>query len=319
MKIAALILAHRNKAQLERLIRALSHPDIDIYIHLDKKSSLSPEDFRHLDVRFTEKRIDVSLFEFSMVEAEIELLRTACAQGDYGYHMLLSGQCYPLRHIDDIHAYLSAVYPRPLIEVISPKLVTKFARQFRYPHTLKRFRTGSFAFLQKYLPTKSIYPYKYVPEAIVFAATVLRGLFVKSPAKRLEAMGLEPYFGPQWWILPDVSIDGILSSYDDPDFRSCMTDCFSCDETFFQTAIMRQAENLGITLAEDGYYRNKKWFTIFSHGHPILLTREHYDQLIVSNMLFARKFDLDADTGILDLLDEHSLALKNTPIPDWIL
>ena len=316
MKTAVLILAHQNKAQLDRLIGTLEHPDIDIYIHLDKKSPLSPGDFCRSNVRFTGKRVDVSLFEFSMVEAQIELLRTACSHGEYGYFILLSGQCYPLRHVDDIHAYLENVYPRPLIEVISPKIVTKFARQFQYPHTLKRFRTGSFAFLKKYLPTKSIYPYKYVPEAIVFAATLLRGLFVRSPAKRLEEMGIEPYFGTQWWILPDVAIDGILQCYDDPEFRSCMKDCFSCDETFFQTAIMRQADRLGISLNGDGYYRSKKWFTIFSQGHPILLTRDHYGQLIGSGMLFARKFDMDTDAEILDMLDAHSLALRNTPICD---
>ena len=53
MKIAVLILAHKNKGQLERLISAMQHSLVDIYIHLDKKSSLSPADFSHLDVRFT--------------------------------------------------------------------------------------------------------------------------------------------------------------------------------------------------------------------------------------------------------------------------
>jgi hypothetical protein len=36
MKIAHLILAHKAPAQLERLMRALSHPQADIFIHLDK-------------------------------------------------------------------------------------------------------------------------------------------------------------------------------------------------------------------------------------------------------------------------------------------
>ena len=311
MKVAALILAHKNEEQLKRLISVLQHPSVDIYVHLDKKSSLSPADFQSSDVQFTEERIDISLFDFSMVDAEVELLRTASSRGKYGYYILLSGQDYPLRHIDNIYDYLCSSYPKPLIEVISPEVVTKFAIQFQYPHILKRFRTNSEAFLKKHLPTKSTYPYKYIPEGIVRAVTMINGLFVKSPKKRLKAMGISPYFGPQWWILPDIVIDEMLHMYENKDFCSCMKYCFSCDETFFQTAIMVHADRFGIKLDDKGYYRNKKTFTIFSHGHPILLRQEHYNQLISSSMLFARKFDAQVDSEIMDMLDRHNTVTEN--------
>jgi hypothetical protein len=283
---------------------------------LDKKSTLSPSDFQGQNVRFTEHRMDISLFDFSMVDAEIELLRTASSHERYAYYILLSGQCYPLRHIDNIYDYLCKSYPKPLIEIISPEVVTKFARQFQYPHVMKKFRTSSEVFLRKHLPTKSIYPYKYISEGIVFAATFVKGLFVKSPKQRLKEMGIDPYFGPQWWVLPDVVIDEILCLYEDKQFCNCMKGCFSCDETFFQTAIMVHSNRFGITLNDKGYYRNKKWFTIFSHGHPVVLTHNHFDEIISSKMLFARKFDLDSDSAILDMLDKHSLDLHDEAIQD---
>ena len=37
MKIACLILAHKNPGQLQRVIKAMQHPAIDMYIHVDKK------------------------------------------------------------------------------------------------------------------------------------------------------------------------------------------------------------------------------------------------------------------------------------------
>lgn len=309
MRVAVLMLAHKNKKQIERLISVLTHPVVDIYIHLDKKSTLSPSDFDGCNVRFTEKRFDIVPFDFSMVDAEMELIRTALAYDQYGYYILLSGQCYPLRHINDIVRYLKNNYPKPFIEVISPQKVTKFKRIFRYPHILKKFRTDSENFLRKHLSPKSIYPYKYIPEGIVFAATLVKSFFVKCPQKRLKAMGIDSYFGPQWWILPDVVINEMLSFYNDRTYCSCINDCFSCDETFFQTAIMVYADRFEIKINERGYYPNKKWFTIFSHGHPILLTKEYFDQLISSKMLFARKFDMDIDSKILDMLDEHNLRL----------
>ena len=316
MKVAALILGHKNKAQLERLFSVLKHPSIDIYVHLDKKSSLSPADFQHHNVHFTEKRFDIALFDFSMIDAEMELIHTAVSHEQYGYYILLSGQCYPLRHIDDIYNYLCRTYPKPLIEIISPEIVTKFARQFKYPHVLKKFRTSSETFLRNHLRGKSIYPYKYVPEGIAFAATVIKNLFVKSPKQRLKAEGIEPYFGPQWWILPDVVIEEMLRFYENSYFCDCIRDCFSCDETFFQTAIMVHANRFGIVLNEKGYYLNKQWFTIFSHGHPITLTQTHFEQIITSKKLFARKFDIDKDSLILDMLDKRNLELRNKEIFD---
>ena len=315
MKIAVLILAHKNKQQLERLISTLEHPSVDIYIHLDKKSMLSPLDFQHLNVRFTNKRFDVALFDFSMVDATMELVHTANFYGKYNYYLLMSGQCYPLRHIDNIYDYLRRSYPKPLIEITSPEIVAKFARTFKYSHVLKRFRTASFSVIQKCRHGKSIYPYKYIPEGVVFVATLLKGLFVKSPKQRLNDMGINPYRGPQWWILPDAVIDEMLGFYDNKKYCNCIRDCFSCDETFFQTAIMVHADKFGISLNENGYYLNKKWFTIFSHGHPITLTQNHFDQLISSNMLFARKFDEDVDSVILDMLDQYSLDMRNEEIP----
>ena len=45
MKIAHLILAHKNPAQLERLIRAMKHPAFHFYIHVDKKSDIGPFEY----------------------------------------------------------------------------------------------------------------------------------------------------------------------------------------------------------------------------------------------------------------------------------
>jgi hypothetical protein len=41
MKIAHLVLAHKNPQQLERMLEALDHPQCDFFIHLDKKADIS--------------------------------------------------------------------------------------------------------------------------------------------------------------------------------------------------------------------------------------------------------------------------------------
>lgn len=314
MKVAALILAHKSKKQLERLILALRHPCVDIYIHLDKKSTLSPADFAQYNVHFTKKRFDITLFDFSMVDAEIELLRTASNQAKYGYYILLSGQCYPLRHIDDIYSYLRKSYPKPLIEIISTELEPMFAHQFRFSYGLKKFRSSSERWINKYIPTKLARLSKYIIKSIFLAAALMKRMFVKSPKQRLKAMGMGSYFESQWWMLPDLAIDEMIGFYENQEFCNCIRDCFSCDETFFQTAMMVHAERFGISLNEKGRYPNKKRFAIFSHSHPVILTEKHFEEMTSSTKLFARKFDIDVDSKILDLLDQHNLDLRNDKI-----
>lgn len=315
LKVAVLMLAHKNKDQIERLISVLQHPSIDIYIHLDKKSELSPSDFQHPNVRFTDKRIDITLFDFSMIEAEMELIRTASSYEKYAYYILLSGQCYPLRHINNIYDYLCENYPKPLIEIISPKIVTKFKKQFQYSYAMKKTRTKYSSIIRKKFPSIGPYLWK-LPGGFIFLVTLMKTCLIGSPQKRLNGMNIDPYFGPQWWILPDTVIEEITNIWENKKFCACMRDCYSSDETFFQTAIMIYADRFGITLNEKGYYLNKKWFTIFSQGHPVLLMEEHFDKLKSSKMLFARKFDIEKDSVILDMLDKHHLELLNEMIED---
>ena len=42
MKVSYLVLVHQKPFQLERLVCALMHPDVDFYIHVDKKADIKP-------------------------------------------------------------------------------------------------------------------------------------------------------------------------------------------------------------------------------------------------------------------------------------
>jgi hypothetical protein len=45
-------------------------------------------------------------------------------------------------------------------------------------------------------------------------------------------------------------------------------------------------------------------------GHPTIFRVQHYDQLMKSDKLFARKFDMDVDAKIIDMLEKsiHQLV-----------
>lgn len=303
MKIAVLILAHKNKEQLERLLSALQHHNIDIFVHLDRKSSIQSSDIHVPNVFFTKKRHDVGLFEFSMVDAEMELIQTARSHGHYDYYILMSGQCYPIKRIDNIYDYLCKKYPEPFIEIVAPTEHNYVRKNFAHVYVMKRFKLKTYAFLKKHFSYKAYRVLRYVPGGFVFAVSLIKELFVRSPKTRLDRINYPTYCGSQWWILPDRIIDRTIEFYQNKHFCKIVYDTFSCDETFFQTAIMAEKERNGIVVDDQGNYMNRRWFYIFGEGHPFTLTQKDYDQIISSEMLFARKFDTDIDARILDSLD----------------
>ena len=72
------------------------------------------------------------------------------------------------------------------------------------------------------------------------------------------------------------------------------------DETFFQTVLL-SSSLAGTVNNEQLHYLD--WSA--GSAHPGTLTAADLPQLRASGMLFARKFDADVDSEILDLLDEE--------------
>ena len=107
MKIAYLMLVHRNPGLLKRLIAKLSCKDSDFFIHVDRKAEI-----RHFsgitgDNSFlSQDRISVYYGGFSQVEATLLLLREAMSgPQDYDYFVLLGSSHYPLRSKEYIHRF----------------------------------------------------------------------------------------------------------------------------------------------------------------------------------------------------------------------
>ena len=309
MKIAVLLLVHKNKEQLERLLMNMSHANIDIFVHVDQKCDFSPDEIRYGgSVRFTEKRYNIGLFEFSMVDAEMELIRTARKYGEYQYFVLMSCQCYPLCKTEELYCCLKERYPEPFIEIVSPTKENYVKKNFAHVYILKRLKLRTYDVLKKVFPHKVFRLLRYLPGGFVFGVSAIKELFYGSPKKRLQAMGFPLYCGSQWWILPDRVIDNVLAEYDNKKFCKAIYDTFSCDETFFQTAIMKKSIENGIVLDEKGNYMNKRWYFVFSDGHPITLTKNDYPEIANSGMWFARKFDTTVDQDILDIIDREKLT-----------
>lgn len=110
MKLAFLIQCHKNAEQINQLIQALSHPDIDLYIHVDRKSRIIQQIniFKsNVIILPDEERVDVRWGTFSQVEATLNLLKHSYKK-KYDYYWLISGQDFPLISAKSIITKLSS-------------------------------------------------------------------------------------------------------------------------------------------------------------------------------------------------------------------
>lgn len=120
-KIAFLIMAHKNLAQVSRLVDRLRSDETDVFLHYDAKSNATTEDLEKLGVILTNERRHGALFGQSLIDIELLLLNTADEYArrnniEYQYYCLLSGQDYLLKTVSDIVKDLNENYPKPFID-----------------------------------------------------------------------------------------------------------------------------------------------------------------------------------------------------------
>lgn len=119
MKIAILILCHKNPKQINLLLDKLNHQDIDCYIHIDKKADFANKITKRSNIVLLpdEKRVSVEWAQISMVTATINLVEEAHRHGKYDYYWLISGQDWPLRSADKIVKFLKNTMARILFSI----------------------------------------------------------------------------------------------------------------------------------------------------------------------------------------------------------
>lgn len=84
MKIAFLMQCHKNPEQINLLLKALKHPRVDVFIHVDSKSENIRDNIeKNEGIYLLPKKdcIDVQWAQFSQVKATLNLLNAAISRG----------------------------------------------------------------------------------------------------------------------------------------------------------------------------------------------------------------------------------------------
>jgi hypothetical protein len=279
MRIACIIMAHKDPHQIERLINKFHHLPVDFYIHLDKKVNRTSFDFLSgiPNVYFISQRVRVRWASYSFLNAILQSLKEVLAKGvPYDFLSLMSGQDYPIKPVSGFYNILENNIGKNFIsyEVDGKWWQHAISRIHKYHFT-------NFGFWGKY-------------KIQFFLNAIL-------PDRKFP-LAYELFGGPRamcMTVTSDCAAFLVHFIETNKKLRDFIRFTWGPDEFVIPTLIMNS--KFRETVINDNLY-----YIDWTQGgsNPKILATEDFDLLISSDKMMARKFDIVQEPAILDLLDK---------------
>lgn len=296
MKHAILILAHKEFSLLCRIINYFAY-NCDVFLHIDKKSSITSEEMDTLhsypNVKMITRKFSVHWGGFSMLKCELYMLRQALEKSDASYFHLISGQDYPIRPLDDLLSFFNSCGKKNYI----------------YFHHLPYvwWEGCTFHRFQYY------YPYDWVQ-----GRTEKGQKFINSFLKRQVKWNIKRsipdqfahlYGGSQWFSITRKAVVALLDYTNEcPAFYRRMKYTYAPEETYVSTILVNLLPKEEIVCDDLRFVRWK-----YENGSfPANLSMEHFALFFLRKDLFVRKIATPNSDTLLAVIDEY--LLKNVYI-----
>lgn len=302
MKLAFLILAHKNPNQLIELLQRLDSSSSLFFIHIDSKVDISPfkkltEDFNNV---FWTKRENGRWGDIGIVKASLNCLISATEHSsDISHYILLSGQDYPLKNINKIIAFFKENKNTSFIEH------NPFPIQKLNYSGYDRIRAYSLNFYGK---RQTAVPLSWNPKFNLKGRILNYFLLLLHlpKGKRKHPKGIRPFYGSQWWVLSNETARSVIEFINTrPDMLAFYKHSLLPDEIFFQSilgSIQNQLPANQKVLNENLHYIDWE----LEESHPKILKPDDFKKLISSDKFFARKFELPESNELIQKLNERN-------------
>ena len=281
MRVAFLMQCHKNPEQINLLLDALNHPMADVFVHVDKKSQEIREKITQGEGVYIlpeQQCVDVQWAQYSQVEATLQLLSAAVNRGEYSHYWLISGQDYPLRHVDSIIDFLEANQEANFIECSQTKT----------------FNKRNDVYFPNFVIGRKLWK-KVLKNLWIYGTGGWKKTFLVF--KRKAPDDFKYWFGSQWWCLDGKTVQWIVDYLNEHiEYGKFFEHSLCPDECFFQTLVM----NSPFASSVKPYLHYIKWGK--GKSSPRILTESDYQEIVDSSKLMARKFDIDVDKEIINKL-----------------
>lgn len=279
--IVYLIIAHNYPSpnNLVRFINLLKYENDLVYIHVDLKYDLT--DFKscfsnQANVRFIKNRVKVYWAAYSMVQATVNSFNEILSEvKDFDYLNLLSAQDYLLKPIASFHDFLHNHPGKAFMHCLDVNTEWTEAKSRVTQYHLTNFR----------------FPGKYKLQKLINLILPSR----KMPCN-MTIVGRS-----QWFTISKKHVDYIVTTIANyPQLVLFFKFTWAPDEFIFQTILFN-------SIYKDDIVNNNLRYIDWSEGkkNPKIFTSDDLNLLIESNQFFARKFDLNVDSTIFDLIDQN--------------
>ncbi len=267
MRLAFIVSAYKQPEMLERLVRRLQGRPC--YIHVDLRTPAAVWARMEAALRDVPgvvflRRHACRWGDFGHVEATLKGLR-ALSQIEYDYVALLTGQCYPLREVEQMEAELEGWQGKSRIQ-IEPLPWKQWPRENGGYKRIDRFHFPLILFKKR--------------------------LWIKLWRRKLP-YNLHPYGGSGYWCISRQCAEAILRFVEiHPKYSRFFQKTYTPDELFFQT-ILGNLPARGELISEGIHYM--EW------PGPAVLNEQAVGRALASDRWFARKL---ADPRLLEQIDQ---------------
>jgi len=306
MKLAYIVKAHKNPAQVRRMMTRFYFPGAAFYLTIDKNSNFSAfkREMRKLDSNipcfWVHPLRNGTWSGPGLVLSSLDALKTILAQESPPQQIYqISGQCYPIKPIHRLADYFASLGNHFMMECIPPPVPSwkdgGWRRLDHYHYILPSwmpFDTGWREFPETY-------------ERRTLKSRLLNEwLRRRFPLPRIHPDYVRHHFGHAFWSLTPEAAEYVLSFHQThPDFFGHHRYTFALDEYFFQTIIGSSEKWRQLITQSRQHYCD--WG---APVRPAILTMAHRDELRKTDWLVARKFDETVDAEILDWIDDNLLG-----------
>jgi hypothetical protein len=288
ISIGFILLTHRQPKQIYRLIdklnRMFNYPPIVCH-HDFYKCDLSVDTLPK-NVSFVRPHIETAWGKFSIVEATVEAIKLMYESANSpDWFVLLSGSDYPIKTAEQILDDLST--SKYDAHINHEEVIYKV-----YKENVKMGLVWQILAHQRYCS----YELVSIPWLNNFQFRLEHPLLTKPFLPFSDQ--LRCFGGGQWFSANKRAAEYIIEFHSQ---KNALTSHYRqrmfADESYFQTIL---ANTPHLHLKNDDY-RYVDWST--KAAHPKTMVIEDLPNLLASSCHFARKFDIDIDSNILDQLD----------------
>ena len=313
MEISYIILVHKNPDQVNRLVNRLKDQKTYFYIHVDRTVPVEPfmavikeqENIHFLD---DHQRKPGTWGDIGIVKGTLNAMMQILKDKRSGYCILLSGQDYPLKRHDTLNDFLQKNDGTHFLDIFKMPgkwkgLATERLNRYKISKSSKR---GHFTLLSSVF-NKDFYKINSLGQLNFLRKSGKNREILKIFQKRNFPSYLEAYGGSAYWALPTDTLQHILHFVErHPDYLNYHDYTLCVDEIFFHSIIMHFQQQKGFKIEPSLTYAN---WEPKEGPKPATFIASDFEELQEAsrNKFFARKFDLEKDRKILELIDQYIL------------